>query len=43
VRLLAPLADDLAAWRAATQRDAPTDLVFPSPDGSPRNADRARN
>lgn len=43
VRLLGPLADDLAAWRQAARRSAPTDLVFPSPDGSPWNADRARN
>ena len=43
VRLLAPLADSLAAWHAATPRPAPTDLIFPAPDGSPWNADRARN
>jgi integrase len=43
VRLLAPLADDLHAWRRATDRDAETDLIFPAPDGSPWNADRARN
>ena len=43
VRLLAPLADDLYEWRRATARDAETDLVFPAPDGSPWNADRARN
>jgi integrase len=43
VRLLRPLAEDLAAWHEATTRPAPTDLIFPSPDGSPWNADRARN
>jgi integrase len=43
VRLLPPLAEDLTAWHNATPRSAPTDLVFPSPDGSPWNADRARN
>jgi integrase len=43
VRLLAPLAEDLAAWHEATLRPGPTDLIFPSPDGSPWNADRARN
>ena len=43
VRLLAPLADDLHAWQRATDRDAETDLIFPAPDGSPWNADRARN
>jgi integrase len=43
VRLLAPLADDLAAWHEVTPRQAPTDLIFPAPDGSPWNADRARN
>jgi integrase len=29
VRLLAPLADTLRAWRAVTDRGGPTDLVFP--------------
>ncbi len=43
VRLLKPLAQDLAEWHATTRRQAPTDLIFPSPDGSPWNADRARN
>jgi integrase len=43
VRLLSPLAEDLAAWRNATRQNAPTHLVFPAPDGSPWNADRARN
>jgi integrase len=43
VRLLRPLAETLAAWRLVTPRSAPTDLLFPSPDGSPWNADRARN
>jgi len=43
VRLLAPLAETLAAWHAASSRPGPTDLIFPAPDGSPWNADRARN
>jgi integrase len=43
VRLLAPLAETLATWHAVTARPAPTDLIFPAPDGSPWNADRARN
>lgn len=43
VRLLAPLADTLAGWRQSTHRAAATDLVFPAPDGSPWNADRANN
>jgi len=43
VRLLAPLAEDLHAWRRATDRDAEIDLLFPAPDGSPWSADRARN
>jgi integrase len=43
VRLLAPLAETLAAWRRTTDRAAPTDLVFPAPDGSPWNRDRANN
>jgi len=43
VRLLPPLAEDLVAWHEATSRPAPTDLLFPAPDGSPWNADRARN
>jgi integrase len=43
VRLLPALADDLIAWRHRSPRTQPTDLVFPSPDGSPWNADRARN
>src|SRR5262249_51445777 len=43
IRLLSPLADDLAAWRRATPRNAPTDLVFASPDASPWNADPPRN
>ena len=33
VRLLAPLADDLAAWRAACAHDSDDDLVFPSSTG----------
>ena len=43
VRLLPPLTEDLAAWHDTTARRGPTDLIFPSPDGSPWNADRARN
>jgi integrase len=43
VRLLGPLRDDLNVWRKQTDRTAETDLVFPSPDGSPWNTDRARN
>jgi integrase len=43
VRLLGPLKDDLHAWRDQTGRTTETDLVFPAPDGSPWNADRARN
>ncbi len=43
VRLLGPLKDDLNTWRAHAGRTAETDLVFPAPDGSPWNADRARN
>jgi len=33
VRLLAPLADDLRAWRAASTNDTDDDLVFPRPNG----------
>jgi hypothetical protein len=43
VRLLQPLKDDLSAWREHSDHKADTDLIFPSPDGSPWNADRARN
>jgi integrase len=43
VRLLPSLKEDLTAWREQTDRGAAIDLVFPSPDGSPWNADRARN
>lgn len=35
VRLLAPLAETLAAWRQASPRSTPTELVFPAPDGHP--------
>jgi hypothetical protein len=38
-----PLKKDLAAWRAQTDRAEPTDLIFPSPDGSPWHEDRVRN
>jgi integrase len=41
VRLLAPLADDLAAWREATGR--PSGLVFPRPSGASWGADDWRN
>jgi integrase len=43
VWLLTPLAEDLAAWRELTQMPAANDFVFPAPDGSAWNADRARN
>lgn len=43
VRLMAPLAETLTAWRHASPRSVPTDLIFPGPDGAPWNADRARN
>jgi integrase len=43
VRLLSALRHDLNAWREQTDRNADLDLIFPSPDGSPWNADRARN
>ena len=33
VRLLAPLADDLRAWRAASTHDTDDDLIFPRPNG----------
>ncbi len=35
VRLLRPLALDLAEWRMASGRPAPKTLVFPRPDGRP--------
>ena len=43
VRLLAPLAEMLETWHEATERAAPTDLVFPGPDGAPWNLDRVNN
>jgi integrase len=43
VKLLSPLADTLTAWREASDHATPTDLVFPSPDGSPWSHDRAAN
>jgi integrase len=43
VRLLRPLAATLAAWREATPRSTPTDLVFPAPDGSPWSRERTLN
>jgi integrase len=41
VRLLEPLAEDLAAWKKATTR--PGGLVFPRPDGAPWKEDDWRN
>jgi integrase len=41
VRLLAPLAEDLAVWRAATSR--PSGLAFPRPSGAPWGTDDWRN
>ncbi len=41
VRLLAPLAEDLAAWRAVTTQ--PAGLVFPRPSGRPWGEDDWRN
>jgi integrase len=35
VRLLAPLAADLSAWRTAASRPDDTELVFPGKDGQP--------
>lgn len=43
VKLLPALAETLAAWRMVSDRAAATDLVFPAPDGSPWNLDRASN
>jgi integrase len=43
VRLLAPLAETLDAWRETTDRREPTDLIFPGPDGAPWNLDRINN
>jgi integrase len=43
VRLLPPLTETLATWRRISPRPAATDLLFPSPDGSPWNGDRVRN
>jgi integrase len=43
VKLLKPLADTLTTWRQVSSRNQPTDLVFPSPDGSPWNLDRTNN
>jgi hypothetical protein len=43
VRLLAPLAEDLAAWRSASPPGADTALVFPRPDGLPWRDDDYRN
>jgi integrase len=43
VRLLAPLKADLLDWRVQSNHREELDLIFPSPDGQPWNADRARN
>jgi len=43
VRLLAPLAEDLAAWRSASAPANDTALVFPRPDGLPWRDDDYRN
>lgn len=43
VRLLAPLADDLAAWRAAAGHPADAALVFPRADGGAWTEDDYRN
>ena len=43
VRLIGPLKDDLSSWREQAARTTEVDLIFPAPDGSPWNADRARN
>ena len=43
VNLLKPLAETLESWKRVTTRSQPTDLIFPSPDGSPWNLDRVNN
>jgi len=43
VRLIGPLKDDLSSWREQAARTTEVDLIFPAPDWSPWNADRARN
>jgi len=43
VKLLKPLADTLETWKRTSNRNQPTDLVFPAPDGSPWNLDRVNN
>ena len=43
VRLLAPLSDDLAAWRSASAPATDAALVFPRPDGLPWRDDDYRN
>jgi len=43
VRLLAPLADDLAAWRTASSHGLDDDLVFPRPDGAMCTIDDWKN
>lgn len=43
VRLLAPLASDLAEWRLISRRPPPTALVFPSATGEPWNDHDYRN
>ncbi len=41
--MLGPLKEDLLNWRAHTRQGKDLELIFPSPDGSPWNADRVRN
>ncbi|HEY2651201.1 MAG TPA: tyrosine-type recombinase/integrase, partial [Solirubrobacteraceae bacterium] len=43
VKLLRPLAETLETWKRITPRPQPTDLVFPSPDGSPWMLSRIEN
>jgi integrase len=43
VRLLPPLAADLAAWRVVSRCQEPAALIFPDPRGRPWDAERVRN
>jgi integrase len=43
VKLLSPLKEDLLNWRTESKQAEDLDLIFPSPDGSTWNADRAPN
>lgn len=43
VRILAPLSDDLAAWRAASGNPSPDALVFPDSTGTVVDAEGYRN